>query len=126
MQGKVWGETTAIINGSTMSVHFIRVLAGGFCSRHSHRSRANLFFVISGELLVRVERTAGVIDETRLRAGDTTVVMPGLVHQFEAVNDVEAIEVYFIQPIDEEDIVRLSSGGRKPLAQRNAERKKGD
>ena len=72
----------------------------------------NGFFVELGTMIVRVWQTAdqeGLVDETVLQAGDFTQVKPGLVHQFEGVEDGVAFELYWAE-FSHDDIERRTVG----------------
>jgi len=114
VHGKVWGRTAHIFAGCNVEVHRIEVEPGGFCSKHRHRAKANLFFVESGELTVRIWRQGGGrIDETVLRRWQSCTVEPGVFHQFAAAEDTVAFEIYWVE-LDPGDILRETPGGMKP------------
>ena len=50
-----------------------------------------------------------LVDETILEAGDFTQVKPGLIHQFEGIEDGVAFELYWAE-FNHNDIVRRTSG----------------
>lgn len=52
--GKVWGKTTEIWRGQHVEVHRIQTLKSGYCSRHRHDHKLNMFYVERGRLLVEV------------------------------------------------------------------------
>jgi quercetin dioxygenase-like cupin family protein len=63
-------------------------------------------------MIVRVWQTAdqkGLVDETVLNAGDFAQVKPGLIHQFEGVEDGVAFELYWAE-FNHNDIVRRTVG----------------
>jgi len=112
-QGKVWGETEEIFNNGTVSINLLRIKAGGYCSEHRHSKKSNIFFVLSGELKIDIWRERiGMIDSTIIRQGESTMIESGLWHKFEALNDVECLEVYEIK-LSSDDIERRTSGGMK-------------
>jgi mannose-6-phosphate isomerase-like protein (cupin superfamily) len=78
-----------------------------------HRFRRNDFFVISGHLRIEVEKLDyKLVDVTDLGPGDYTSVPPGEYHRFVSGEElVEALEVYYPEPLDESDIVRKDHGG---------------
>ena len=86
--------------------------AGYKCSEHEHKFKWNGFFVESGKMLVRVWQDGeqkGLVDETILNAGDFTRVKPGMVHQFEGLEDGVAFELYWAE-FNHDDIVRRTQG----------------
>lgn len=111
--GKVWGETREILRRANFEVHRITIDVGGFSSIHSHRHKFNAFFVEHGSLLVRVWKSGQEkADETMMSSGDTVVVAPGERHQFEALTDTVAYEIYWVD-LDGNDIIRETVGGKK-------------
>ena len=111
IQGKVWGQTVPVFAGNNVEVHHIRIRAGGFCSRHRHAHKHNLFYVLSGALRIKAWKADyDLCDETTLHAGQATTVPPGEFHRFEALSPVEALEVYWLT-LDPGDIERKDVGG---------------
>ncbi len=112
--GKVWGQTELIHANGVLEFHRIEYKAGFKCSEHEHKYKFNGFFVESGQMIVRVWQDndqAGLVDETILNAGDITVVKPGMVHQFEGVEDGVAFELYWAE-FNHDDIVRRTVGSK--------------
>ena len=110
--GKIWGNTELVHANGVLEFHRIEYLAGYKCSEHYHKHKWNGFFVESGKMIVRVWQTAdqeGLVDETILEAGDFTQVKPGLVHQFEGVEDGVAFELYWAE-FSHNDIERRTVG----------------
>ena len=110
--GKIWGQTELIHANGVLEFHRIEYKAGYKCSEHEHKFKWNGFFVESGKMLVRVWQDGeqkGLVDETILNAGDFTRVKPGMVHQFEGLED----GVAFVRPSGEfpnkSKFVRVSS-----------------
>ena len=112
--GKVWGSTELIHANGVLEFHRIEFKAGYKCSEHHHSFKWNGFFVESGKMLIRVWQTAdqkGLVDETILTAGQFTRVKPGLVHQFEGLEDGVAFELYWAE-FSHDDIVRRTIGSQ--------------
>jgi mannose-6-phosphate isomerase-like protein (cupin superfamily) len=108
--GKVWGTTELVEANSVLEFHRINIREGGICSKHLHRHKWNGFFVERGSLLIRVwKNNYNLIDETILRDGEYTKVAPGEYHQFEALKDTIAYEIYWAQ-FDHDDIERETVG----------------
>lgn len=110
--GKIWGNTELVHANGVLEFHRIEYRAGYKCSEHYHKHKWNGFFVESGKMIVRVWQTAdqeGLVDETVLSAGDFTQVKPGLVHQFEGVEDGVAFELYWAE-FNHNDIERRTVG----------------
>ena len=113
LAGKVWGTTRAVLRSPFVSVDHLHILPQSRCSLHVHDHKANLFLVLTGRLSVIVEKNDyALVDVTELGPGQWTIVWPGEYHRFETgVDNAEAIEVYFPQPVGE-DIRRKDVGGR--------------
>lgn len=110
--GKIWGNTELVHANGVLEFHRIEYRAGYKCSEHYHKHKWNGFFVESGKMIVRVWQTAdqeGLVDETILKAGDFTQVKPGLVHQFEGIEDGVAFELYWAE-FNHNDIERRTVG----------------
>jgi len=110
--GKVWGETEEIFNNGIVSVNHLKIKKDGYCSEHYHRKKSNMFFIISGNLAVKIWKGEGVTDETVIWPGESTTVEPGVYHQFRALTDVECLEIYSVE-LKGEDIDRRTQGGKK-------------
>jgi mannose-6-phosphate isomerase-like protein (cupin superfamily) len=110
--GKVWGDTSVLIQNSNVELHKINVKAGFRCSEHKHEHKWNGFYVISGTLEIHVRKNDyDLVDVTTLRAGDFTSVRPGEFHWFQCIEDCSALELYYPEALSE-DIVRRSVGGK--------------
>lgn len=110
-QGKVWGETEEIFNNGVVSINHLKIKKGGYCSEHCHRRKSNIFFVISGNLIIKIWRDGGT-DETVVYLGESSKIEPGVYHQFKAFTDVECLEIYETE-LQSEDIERRTVGGKK-------------
>ena len=111
--GKVWGMTELIHANAVMEFHRIEADRGSFCSKHYHKHKWNGFFVESGTLKIRVwKNNYALVDETILYKGDFAVVAPGEFHQFEALEDTVAFELYWAAELNHGDIQREDVGGK--------------
>ena len=111
--GKVWGKTELLLANGVLEFHRIEAKGGGVCSKHAHEFKWNGFFVESGKLLIRIwQKDYDLCDETILEAGDFTTVKPGLYHQFEAMVDTVAFELYWAE-FNHSDIIRETVGELK-------------
>jgi len=115
MAGKFWGKTRCIFSNDTTEIWEINIDKGGFCSEHFHDDKWNRFFISKGRLRVTIfldgddkER----VDETIMVSGDIVDVPPGMWHMFEALEDVEGIEVYWVD-LSPMDITRRTQGGMR-------------
>ncbi len=93
-QGKAWGETTMIFNDQRVSMHYLDIKKGGYCSEHKHTNKTNLFYVIEGELMIRFWRKGDHTDDTILRAGESMNIPTHIWHQFIGLTDCRCIEIY--------------------------------
>lgn len=110
LHGKIWGSTECIFNTNNVSIHRIFVKKDGTCSKHYHLHKNNMFFIESGKLKISVwQKDYDLIDETILSAGQSTNIKPGLAHQFAALEDTVAYEIYSVD-LDNDDIYRESCG----------------
>ena len=108
--GKVWGQTELIHANGVLEFHRIETKKGGVCSKHKHKYKWNGFFVESGKLLIRAwKNDYDLTDETILGPGDFTQIKPGELHQFEALEDSVAFELYWAE-FDHNDIERDTVG----------------
>ncbi len=117
-QGKLWGETVMPFAFNSTEVWVLRIEEGGYCSNHSHQSKWNRFYVVTGELIVTEYSDDGKTerDKTRIGPGEMTDVPPGVRHTFEAMAETVAMEFYWV-PLDPEDIERHGTeGGRQSYA----------
>ena len=110
IQGKVWGHTKHLLTNKSFELHEIKFNNGHKCSKHKHNTKYNLFYCITGKLLIRVwKNDYDLVDETILKPGMFTAVAPGEFHQFEALSDGEALEIYWSE-FNPDDIVRENVG----------------
>lgn len=108
--GKAWGCTETIYEDGHVCVNKIWAAKGGFCSVHKHIKKQNLFHIISGKLRIDVEKNGyDLVDSTVIETGQSTIVPAGEYHQFVALEDSVALEIYFVDL--DEDIIRKSVGG---------------
>ena len=108
--GKVWGNTELVHANGVLEFHRIETNKGGVCSKHAHKFKWNGFFVETGILLIRCwQNDYNLVDETILGPGQFTQVKPGVMHQFECLEDAVAFELYWAE-FDHNDIVRENAG----------------
>ena len=109
--GKIWGETSPLLQNPIVELHRISVKAGFQCSNHIHSHKWNGFYVVSGVLEIHVEKNDySLTDVTVLRAGEFTTVPPKESHYFRCVEDCVALEIYYPELLSE-DIQRSDVGG---------------
>ncbi len=109
--GKIWGLTELIHCNSVLEFHRIEVKKGGYCSKHKHRFKWNGFFVEDGCLQITVWKTDyDLADITILNKGDFMQIKPGEYHEFKALKETIAFELYWAE-FNSEDIIRETVGG---------------
>lgn len=113
VQGKVWGTSYPLFNKNNVEVCGISIRKGGYCSKHLHQTKYNKFIVNKGRLKITIWKDYGkeiLEDITILREGMEHTVPPGEYHMFEALEDTEALEIYWVE-LETHDIKRLNHGG---------------
>ena len=111
--GKIWGMTENVFSNHNFEFHRIEVEKGGFCSKHKHIHKYNGFFVEKGKLIVSVWKSGyDLVDKTEIGSGQFHVVPPQEYHQFEALADTLAFELYWAT-LFHDDIERESVGYQK-------------
>lgn len=106
---KVWGEEHWIVNASYCGKKL--VLRQGYrCSVHHHRLKDEVFYVLSGCVLLEVNGAPRV-----LRPGMKVHLRPGDTHRFTGLEESEIIE--FSTHHVEEDSYRDEPSGRVPAAE---------
>lgn len=110
---KPWGVDELLVSSQHFELHKLTIRPGGFCSIHFHQGKIQYLHVASGTLKVRTYDQAGrMLCEQDCVPGDTSIACPEIRHQFEAVTECIAYEVYQSPDlVDPLDIVRLSGGG---------------
>ncbi|MBN2094451.1 MAG: cupin domain-containing protein [Candidatus Aenigmarchaeota archaeon] len=102
---KGWGTMQHLFFKNNVEICRAEIGAGKTCSKHRHKFKHNGFFVESGKLIVRSWKGADSCQEIVLKEKDVLVVPPGVLHQFEAVEDTVAYEIYWVE-IEKGDIER--------------------
>ncbi len=109
--GKVWGQTIELLKTPLIEVHHILINKNCVCSMHKHEFKWNMFYVVSGQLVIEVEKNDyDLLDMTEIGPGEWTSVKPNEFHRFRSITDVEALEIYYLEPLTA-DIVRKNVGG---------------
>ena len=114
IETKAWGTSQILFHDLGAELVRIKPLKGGYSSEHMHRHKHNLFVVQSGCLVINLWDENGH-DIKTLWPGDTIMVEAGVWHQFQAVEDTVAHELYLKSDkspgVFHDDIVRRSQGG---------------
>lgn len=114
IQSKAWGNTKPLFLKNNVEIHHLHIDKGGYCSVHRHASKFNQFIVLKGKLKVTIRKnylTDIIEDVTILEQNMETTVSPGEFHTFEALEDTECLEIYWVQ-LNPNDIERITYGGR--------------
>lgn len=101
---KIWGSNEEIFHNDLCSVNILRIRKGGVCSLHKHTAKSNLFYVLSGKLLLHTE-----IGDAVIEAGQNFTILPGTKHYFKGLEETRAIEVMSVK-YDANDIQRDNVG----------------
>lgn len=111
IQGKVWGSTSMLFCKNNVELHRIQGHKDGYCSKHKHEHKYNMFFVERGTLVIEIWKEYKLVDETILRAGDSCTIAPGQYHKFTVLEEgTVAFEIYWVK-LSQNDIVRDEVGG---------------
>jgi quercetin dioxygenase-like cupin family protein len=109
IETKIWGTTRLVTENPAFELHEIVIKKGGYSSEHRHSTKWNGFYLITGRLIIRSWREGMVIEEY-MGPGDYIQADPGMYHQFDAVEDCMALELYWSQ-YNRSDIERRTVGG---------------
>ena len=108
---KTWGEKNNIFQNSLCETSVLYLEPWKRCSWHRHQAKFNLFYVLKGILVMKLED-----GETEVLPGQIFTTRPGEWHEFQTRElDTIIIEVMFVN-YDENDIERQEIGGdiKKP------------
>ena len=119
---KPWGMAVAFCESKLGQMSLAIIDAGGFCSRHYHAHKANVFTVYAGTLAVHIWDGFDEKQATRppdrvltVERGSSIVVPPNVVHLMTATANCLCVESYF-NPLGgkvcTKDIHRLTTGGK--------------
>ena len=109
IQGKIWGHTSKLFNKNNVEIHRICGKKGGFCSKHKHMHKYNMFFIEKGQLTITQWKN-GLVDETPITYGQSCCIPPEDYHMFRVdEDDTVAYEIYWVE-IQENDIIREKLG----------------
>lgn len=107
---KTWGEKYNIFQNDLCEVSILYLQPNQRCSWHTHRAKFNKFYVIGGELYIKLDNGVSKVVSS-LREKDSFVTRPGEFHEFQT-HDKPAIvlEIMYVK-YDENDIQREIIGG---------------
>lgn len=111
---KPWGHETIWAGAPGYVGKILHIKAGQALSVQYHNEKDETVYLLSGELVYRVQegdaRQGGVaargeaMRDVKLKRGEAFRISPGTVHQMEAITDCDILEVSTNHP---DDIVRL-------------------
>ena len=111
---KPWGHETIWAETPDYVGKILHINSGHTLSVQYHNKKDETVYLLSGELVYRVQegdaRKGGVaeraeqMNDVKLRRGEAFRISPGTVHQMEAITDCDILEVSTNHP---DDIVRL-------------------
>lgn len=110
---KTWGEKWNIFQNDLCEVSVLYLNSQRRCSWHRHQTKSNTFFVVEGELYIKLEDGL-----SQLTKGQVFTTRPGEYHEFQTHDkEAQVIEIMYVQ-YDSEDIEREEVGG--PITQKSA------
>jgi mannose-6-phosphate isomerase-like protein (cupin superfamily) len=110
IEPKGWGREIWIANNPLYCGKILEIRKGRRCSLHYHKLKTESFYLHKGRLKIRVKDSVDSdrLDEFEISPGDCMDVVPGFVHQMEALEDSELFE--FSTQHFETDSYRLVKG----------------
>jgi len=103
---KPWGYEKIWALSERYVGKILHINAGHELSVQYHNKKDETVYLLSGEIIYRVQRNGDdVLDDVRLKVGESFRIIPGTIHQMIAVTDCDVLEV---STPELDDIVRLS------------------
>jgi mannose-6-phosphate isomerase-like protein (cupin superfamily) len=94
----IWTHTGRYV-GKLISIH-----AGARLSLQLHNEKDESIYVVEGTLNLHLENDNGEVEQIKMTPGEFARVPTGRIHRFEAITDVQLIEV---STPELDDVVRL-------------------
>jgi mannose-6-phosphate isomerase-like protein (cupin superfamily) len=108
---KPWGHESIWAHSDRYVGKILHINAGQELSVQYHEKKDETVHLLSGELSYRVQSDSGVLEDVRLKLGESFRITPGTIHQMVAVTDCDVLEV---STPELDDVVRVSDKyGRK-------------
>jgi len=101
---KPWGHETIWAHSDRYVGKILHINAGQELSVQYHNKKDETVHLLSGEISYRV-KTSELLEDMRLRVGESFRITPGTVHQMVALTDCDVLEV---STPELNDVVRLS------------------
>jgi mannose-6-phosphate isomerase-like protein (cupin superfamily) len=105
MVQKPWGHETIWAHTERYCGKVLHIKAGEALSVQYHERKDETIHLLSGEMIYRVGEQGGELRDVRLQRGESFRIVPGTVHQMEAVTDCDVLEV---STPELDDVVRLT------------------
>jgi len=102
---KPWGHETIWAHSDRYVGKILHINAGQELSVQYHNRKDETVYLLSGEISYRVQSKGDVLDDVRLKIGESFRTTPGTIHQMVAVTDCDVLEV---STPELDDVVRLS------------------
>ncbi len=102
---KPWGHETIWAQSDRYVGKILHINAGHELSVQYHNRKDETVHLLSGEIVYRVQGKDEVLDDVRLRIGESFRITPGTIHQMVALTDCDVLEV---STPELDDVVRLS------------------
>ena len=103
---KPWGYEKIWALSERYAGKILHINSGHELSVQYHNKKDETVYLLSGEIIYRVQRNGDdVLDDVRLKVGESFRIIPGTIHQMIAVTDCDVLEV---STPELDDIVRLS------------------
>jgi mannose-6-phosphate isomerase len=101
---KPWGHELIWAHADRYVGKILHINAGHELSVQYHEKKDETVHLLSGEIVYRVQ-TGEVLQDVRLKMGESFRITPGTVHQMIAVTDCDVLEV---STPELDDVIRLS------------------
>lgn len=110
LEKRTWGEKDVLHLSDLAQLDFLLIYEGGYCSKHIHYHKYNLFHLICGKLEITLFTKSGEKKYILHENKRTMLIRPGVYHQFKALEKTECLEYSYVQ-YSEDDINRENEGG---------------
>jgi mannose-6-phosphate isomerase len=102
---KPWGHETIWARTEQYAGKVLHIKAGEALSVQYHNKKDETIYLLSGQIIYRVEDEGGELRDVGLRVGEAFRITPRTVHQMEAITDCDVLEV---STPELDDVVRLT------------------
>ena len=102
---KPWGHETIWARTEQYAGKVLHIKAGEALSVQYHNKKDETIYLLSGQIIYRVEDEGGELRDVGLRVGEACRITPRTVHQTEAITACDVLEV---STPELDDVVRLT------------------